>query len=455
MPLPLLNVLIFAFTCWLGLYLIARDRTKPVLIYTGLGLVAYALSLALNSLLPLDLKSILTVTFHPLTRALLFVPALCWFGATFYLLPEGTLPNSVFRMLRYSVPVIIGVIFLVLHSLSPPIDNPSAIVLSFVFSVLGFIVLALLLLAVGFVAYRLWRERTRRIWALLLVLTLFFTLGAGMILLQSRLIPFNIALLVMGVDLLFLDFCIAGLDAFDEGETLLPDATYSFVRAMFIALIFGGQVALASGGQYNFSMLALLFGVIAAAIASQVFTESIQSGLDRLVFARLPRLRRARADLRTAASVLPRADENLDLRTLPEDEFTRLTRRALSHMSDPGKLAASPLMRLPMLDTRVNGGHTLERATELKLLLTESIQRLKPPSKGDFGTSDEWRFYNVLYFPYVLGIKLLSYNHSDEVADDVRKVIDWFRANVPERTLHNWQNAAARLIAQDLRDQMR
>jgi hypothetical protein len=32
-----------------------------------------------------------------------------------------------------------------------------------------------------------------------------------------------------------------------------------------------------------------------------------------------------------------------------------------------------------------------------------------------------------------------------------RQALDWFRASVPERTLHNWQNAAARLVAQDLR----
>ena len=56
---------------------------------------------------------------------------------------------------------------------------------------------------------------------------------------------------------------------------------------------------------------------------------------------------------------------------------------------------------------------------------------------------------------YVLGIKLLSYNALDDLPPDAHKVVDWFRANVPERTLHNWQNAAARLIAQDLRDQMR
>ncbi len=453
MSLPLLTLLIFAFTTWLGLYLIARDRTKPVLVYTGLGLVAYALSPAFNSLLPLDTEHILTIALRPLGETLLFIPALCWFGATFHLLPEGSLPNGVFRLLPYIVLALIGLIFLVLRMVFPPTDDSSAILHAAVFGVLGFVVMVLLLLAVGFVAYRLWRERTQRLLALLFVLTLFFTLGAGMILLQSRLIPFDIALLIMGVDLLFLDFCIAGLDAFDEGETLLPDAIYSFIRAMLIALIFGGQVALASGGQYNFTMLALLFGVVA--IASQVFAESIQNGLDRLVFARLPALRRARAELRTAASLLPRADDRLDLKLLPEDEFIRLTRRALSHMTDPGKLAVSPLMRLPMLDARVKSGHTLERTSELKLLLTESVNRLKPPAKGDFGTTDEWRFYSVLYFPYVLGIKLLSYNHSDDLSDDARKVVEWFRANVPERTLHNWQNLAARLVAQDLRDQMR
>ncbi len=454
MPLPILNLLIFSFTCWLGLYLVTRDRTKPVLVYTGLGLVAYALCLALNTVLKLESERNLSVDLVTFGRTLLFVPALCWFGATFHLLPEETLPNRVFTILGYAVPVLIGSVFLVLRFFSPSIDDTTAIILALVFRVLGLIVMALLLLAVGFVAYRLWRERTRRLWALLFVLTLFFTLSAGMILLQSPLIPFDAALLIVGVDLLFLDFCIVGLDAFDEGETLLPDATYSFVRSMLAALIFGGQIALASGGQYSFSMLALLFGVIGAAVASQVFSETLQNGLDRLVFARFPRLRRARAELRTAASLLPRADDRLNLEAMPEDEFVRLTRRALSHMSDPGKLAASPLIRLPMLDHRVTNGHTLERATALKLLLTESIQRLKPVGASDYGTADEWRFYNVLYYPYVLGIKLLSYNASHDLSSDVRKVVEWFRANVPERTLYNWQNAAARLIAQDLRDQM-
>ena len=449
MPISLLPALIFAFTTWLGLYLIARDRTKPVLVYTGLGLVGYAMGLALTLLLSFAS----TIELQAIQSALLFVPALCWFGAALHLLPEETLPTWSLRLVAYAIPVLILIVYAVFRGSAP--QSGSALIGSGLFEVLIVGIIGLLLLAVSFVGYRLWRERKRRLWVLLFVLALFFTLGAGLLLLPSRFIPFDLALLTVGIDLLFLDFCIAGLDAFDEGETLLPDASYSFIRAMLAAIIFGGQVALVAGQNANPSMLALLFGVIGAAIASQVFSESIQNGLDRLVYARLPRLRRARAELRTAASLLPRVDDSVNLLKISEEEFVRLTRRALSHMTDPGKLAASPLMRLPMLETRAKDAHTLERATQLKQLLAESIQRLKPLDKGDYGTTDEWRFYNVLYFPYVLGVKLLSHNYADPIEGDARKVADWFRANVPERTLHNWQNAAARLIAQDLRDQMR
>src|SRR5690606_16712663 len=116
-----------------------------------------------------------------------------------------------------------------------------------------------------------------------------------------------------------------------------------------------------------------------------------------------------------------------------------------------------PLTRLPLIDARLNGraGSTLERAAELRSLLTESIERLKPRDKGDFGTSDEWRYYNALYFPYVAGLK--AYSRRDMTHDldlPTREILHWFQQD-PERTLHNWQSAAARLIAQDLQERTR
>jgi hypothetical protein len=69
-----------------------------------------------------------------------------------------------------------------------------------------------------------------------------------------------------------------------------------------------------------------------------------------------------------------------------------------------------------------------------------------------FGMTDEWRYYNALHFPYVVGLKPYTrradYDSLDETS---RAALDWFQTSVPERTLHNWQNAAAKLIAEEIR----
>jgi hypothetical protein len=100
----------------------------------------------------------------------------------------------------------------------------------------------------------------------------------------------------------------------------------------------------------------------------------------------------------------------------------------------------------------IEGTNPLDRAQGLKALLVQNIQKLKPQSDMKFGMTDEWRYYNALQFPYVLGLKPYTrradYDSLDETS---RAALDWFQTSVPERTLHNWQNAAAKLIAEDLR----
>jgi hypothetical protein len=145
------------------------------------------------------------------------------------------------------------------------------------------------------------------------------------------------------------------------------------------------------------------------------------------------------------------------LDALDEAQFVHLTRRALSHLHDLPRLAAGPLTRLPAVEARLaaRGGadNTLERAAALKEVLTESVARLKPPAAAAFGRSDEWRFYNALYFPYVVGLKPYSRRAAqDGLNPAAREALAWFRTYVPERTLHNWQNAAAQLVARDLRE---
>ena len=214
-------------------------------------------------------------------------------------------------------------------------------------------------------------------------------------------------------------------------------------------------MALSTG--ITLAMVTLLLAATGVAVATQVFSDSIQATLDRVTFFRAPHLNQARADLRAAARALPRLDDALDLKSLEDAEFNRLTRRAISHMGDLSRLAASPLTRLPLVTARLAArganGDTLDRAAELKALLAESILRLKPRDKGDFGTSDEWRHYNALYFPYVVGLKPYSLRvEQNGLGPTAHEALAWFRASVPERTLHNWQNAAAKLVAKDLRE---
>jgi hypothetical protein len=134
--------------------------------------------------------------------------------------------------------------------------------------------------------------------------------------------------------------------------------------------------------------------------------------------------------------------------SIDEDQFTRLTRRALSHLGDLPRLATNPLVNLPV----ITGTNPLDRAHALKSLLVQSIQKLEPQSDAKFGTIDEWRYYNAVHFPYVLGLKPYARRADYDSLDDAsRAALDWFQTSVPERTLHNWQNTAAKLIAEDIR----
>jgi len=127
-------------------------------------------------------------------------------------------------------------------------------------------------------------------------------------------------------------------------------------------------------------------------------------------------------------------------------------------MVNISRLSASPLTRLPFIEKRLrergNSGDTLQRASELRVVLSESIARLRPENQAGYGTTDPWRHYNALYFPYVMGLKPYSRRvQHTEIDGASEQVLEWFRTQVPQRTLYNWQNEAARLVARDLHEQ--
>jgi hypothetical protein len=126
-------------------------------------------------------------------------------------------------------------------------------------------------------------------------------------------------------------------------------------------------------------------------------------------------------------------------------------------MGNLPRLAASPLTRLGIVESSLQDrgatDNTLERAAELRSILADSIGKLKPKEARDHGISDSWRYYNALYYPYVVGPKPYSRRFGlEELSSEQQEVLSWFQNQVPERTLHNWQNAAAKLVAQNIRE---
>jgi len=454
------DVVTFGLAWWLGLYLLARDPRKPLLSRAGIGLMLYALALAADTLSRAAPTPGLAAALARLHWAAIFLPALWWSGVLLLLLPEEwPLRALLDRIWRYAV-VPLGVVAAILVSRNrlaiagPPGDAQFGLVYLLTELLVILPLAGALALVVGFRR----AIRPHNPLGLLIVAGLFFGLGVALLAFPLPFLAHPLKLLMIGIDLALLGLAIAVFDAFDEGESLRRDLLRSATAAGGVALVFGLLVALAIvlGADMRFAMQALLLAVVAVAITLVACADPLASALDRLVFAGAPAVQRERADLRSAANALPRINIDVSPADIDDAEFARLTRRALSHYGDLSRLASSPLARLPVIDERLarRGApdDALERAAELKLLLAESVSRLKPRGGAEFGTSDEWRYYNALYFPYVAGLKPYRQRlFADDLAPPIRQALEWFRANVPERTLHNWQNAAARLIAQDLR----
>lgn len=403
-----MELFFFGFTLWLGAYLLARSTQKRTVQFTGWGLLAYALALGIY------------IVFDQFFFIILLVPALLWIGAALHLLPE----ENVQRIVYIRIWAMTAIPLAILTQINAW------------FSIL--IVLALIVCA-GMVARLALQSKYKNTYALLFVIALFVTLSSGLLILPLNWIQVDWGFGLLGVDLLILGVLIIMVDAFDEGETIRAHLVRSLVSNVYYA---GTLLLIAS---FFNPTPPLLVTLLTFGIFTQTFSNTIQKGLDSLT---LPaRINNERETLRQTADALPLLS-TLEPASVNEEQFTRLTRRALSHLGDLPKLATSPLVNLPA----VQGTNPLDRAHSLKSLLTQSIQKLKPQNESQFGTSDAWRYYNAIYFPYVLGLKPYTRRADFDLLDEhSRAALEWFQTSVPERTLHNWQNTAAKLIAEDIR----
>jgi hypothetical protein len=443
-----LSAMVFALSWWLGLYLLARDPRKPVLALAAVGLCSFAAAVALDAVRVVTQAGLLS---H-VEIYLVAVPGVAWFAV----LVELARPSENGRARTGQVLLVgaVAALTLIGAMLAGSVDGPlrpGHVVMCAVISTstLGAMVAALVRPA-----------QPISVVGVAVVATLFFALGNAILIIPLGVVPSWLALASTGFDVLLLGMAVALWDAFDEGQALRADMLRSFTGTGAVAALLGGQmligIALTEPQTIAQTVLTvLLFTSVAVSMVVQVLADPLAGAVDRLVFSRSPALRADRATLRRTQSALPlRSADPLD--DFDDDTFARLTRRALGHYGDLSKLVANPLTALPAIDERLAArgapDQPLERAIELKALLADRIARLKPRDGGDFGTTEQWRYYNALYFPYVVGVRAYAQNATAAGLDaTARQAWQWLVTEVPQRSLHNWQNSAARLIAADLR----
>jgi hypothetical protein len=445
-----LSAVVFTLSAWLGLYLAARDPRKPVLALAAIGLCGFALVVGLDAVRtasPAYAQALSRVEIYLAT-----IPGLAWFAV----LVELSRPSDGWRARTRELLLVAGVAALTLFgaTLAGSVDGPLRPGHWLMFAVIS-------VSNLGAMAVALRRPRRPRLSVgLAITATLFFALGNAILIIPLGLVPSWVALASTSCDVLGLGVAVALWDAFDEGHALRADMLRSFAGSVAVAVLFGGQALIGLAVTRDdpgarTALTVLLFTSLAIAITVQVLADPLAGVLDRLAFSKSPALRADRAALRHTGAALPLRQEH-PLADIDEVTFARLTRRALGHYGDLTKLVASPLTALPVIDERLAArgapDHPIERANELKAVLADGITRLKPRDGGDFGTTEEWRYYNSLYFPYVVGVRAYAQNATASGLDPTaRQAWHWFVTEVPQRSLHNWQNAAARLIAADLR----
>lgn len=439
------SAIVFALSWWLGLYLLARDPRKPVLVLAAVGLTSFATVVALDAVRVVSGSEALS----RIEVFLVTVPGIAWLAVLLELARPADTERG--RAVQVGVVVAVAVVALAGAAVARSVEGPLGLGHGVMLGAIAISTLAALVVALR-------SARPRRVLAFVAAATLFFALGNAIVIIPLGLAPSWFALASTGVDVALLGVAVAMSDAFEEGQALRADMRRSFAAMTLVALLFGGQilVGLAVSGPST-ALTALLFSSLAVAIAVQVLAGPLAGLLDRLAFAGSPELRADRDALRRTEAALPRrATSPLD--DVDDETFARLTRRALGNYNDLPRLVTSPLTALPEIDQRLAANDVpdqpLERANELRALLAEHIERLKPRDAGEFGTTEPWRYYNSLYFPYVLGVRAYAQNATPAGLDPVAKEAwKWLVTEVPQRSLHNWQNAAARLIARELRAQ--
>ncbi|WP_028776575.1 hypothetical protein [Shimazuella kribbensis] len=447
------SVLCFGLLLWFGLYIIQRDIKNPLFVLIGLSLITSSVRLAVEIINFNTTENLYLMRFQDL----------CWYfsiillsGGILHYQTDGDSKRIMFikvwRFVLVPLFTISGTVFLLLGN-EKWVDVYARILL--LVCILCFLITVSLLLPV------IRKKTVTLIKKLSFLVFLFLYIGCLIISVISFGL-YAIALsLIQSLSLFSIGVFLYASIVREQGEVWLPDFIRSFDYTILLTFLFSGQVALviAIASDFHLTTILLLLNSIAISIIVQVFFGQIQAGFDYIAFSAFPKLRVERSRLRTTEEITLAINEEAEPEQMDEEQLVKMTRRALSHFGDLKRLSSNPLTQLKIIDHRLQekGMSTdmLDRANELKSILLECIEQIKPQQDKSFGATDEWRFYNAVYFPYVVGIKPYSKRYfNSQLSEEEQKALEWFRTCVPERTFYNWSQTAAQLVATHLKSKL-
>lgn len=473
----------FGSFLWLGLYILTRAETQAVSRLAGATMVMQGCFFFSSALASIQTDPSMAVLLGRLWWWDSVIPASAWFHMTarllgvpgwrrrrplvgvFYALAVVMVPLGTFTNLIHDYPRIQLGSDIAAGPYAGPL-YPLFTLYVVVCAVAGVANLFVLVRQEGF------RATTRSAAAMrsLSVGGLLFLAGATELTLNTMLratVPFGQAsgslALIAGLGVF--GYTVARYNALLTGNDVRRDFADNLSSTVVVWLLYVPAVLLLVGvDEPRHGLLALL--LMALVTVSHTLFDAGRAWLDTLFYSRPEQA--VLSDMRELEHVLGATPVRVVDATpgLDERAFKRAVRRALTDLQNPTRLATSKLLGLRIVGARAEAlevdDNRLGRAAALKDLLTDLIDALRPAERGIGVTSDAWRFYNCLYYPYVLDTTLSRVptrlravqerrRRDGTAKTDHERVLEWL-TTVNENTFYKWQERAAEIIAETIRE---
>jgi hypothetical protein len=488
-----LHLLGFAGFLWIGLYALARGDRGPIASLTGVTALATACYFFLNGLSVVSGMGPVSVTINRIGWWASVLPATLWLHLSLRLNLHAA--HAAWRAPVLWVNYALGVVLAVLGTVSDVLRDyhhpvPTRPVVA---GPLFPIYIVYLVAAAGFAAYNLSRMGAvdpgaamparpdstadelppaltpvmpRGEVRLMVAGAACFVIGAAYIAIGElpsvslhKLPAFVLLLVGLGT----VGATVALRSALLLGKDLRRDFLYSFTNLLILVVpsivILG---AIEGFADVRHGLLALL--LIGIITTGYTLYDTLREQLDKVFFTPVVQEERAAARAYEEALATQPAGPSSELAT--RKAFDDAVRRALTHLSDPTKLATSPLLNLRTVACGVAQQHLednrLHRAAVLNEILVELLDGLRPADRAGGVTGDAARYYNCLYYPYVRGLtrrrcptvlrQLQERRRRDgSPRSDLERVIEWL-LQVDEDSYYKLQRRGSDTIAAALRE---